>query len=117
MRVWEGGRGAKQTYFSFIEYGSSEKAYKAAVKYEKSLPEYCRAGRKKSRERPYCNSQSGVVGVTPRHHRGGFVGWRASWIEYDNGKAIRKNKDFYFSIFGGRAFDKAKQTRLKMTQE
>ena len=117
VRVWEGGRGAIQTYFSIKDYGSLKKAYRAAVEYEKNLPEYCRAGRKKPRNSASSNSQTEIVGVSPIfNRRGDHDGYRAQWVEYDrNGKPSYKQKRFSFTAYGAKALSMAKKKRREMT--
>ena len=116
VRVWEGGRGGKQTYFTVKKYGSWDKAYRAAVAYEKTLPDYIRAGRKKPREKAYSHSQTNVVGVCPIFNKyGEHDGYRSQWVEYDrNGNPKYRQQGFYFGAWGSIAFDMAKKKRREM---
>jgi len=115
VRVWEGGRGGQQTYFYVKEYGSWDKAYRAAVDYEKTLPAYCRLGNRKPKDRASSRSDSEIVGVCPRRNRDGDqIAWRAFWVDPDSGKP--KSRDYYFSIHGNAALSKAKKKRAEMVE-
>ena len=116
VRVWEGGKNAKQTYFSASDYGSLYSAFIAAVAYEASLPDDCRYGRKKPRKEATERSQTGVVGVSPLKDRAGQeCGYRAAWVEYDKKEnPIYKEKSFYFSTVGSNALRMACECRWAM---
>ncbi len=112
IRVWEGGRGAKQTYFTIIEYRSLTNAYQAAVEYESDLSPEKRIGRKKPHTYVNVNNTSGVVGVCPFLDKNGDLsGWRANWVEYVNGKRRQRTENFSFFNYGKSAFYKAVKCR------
>ena len=115
FRVCKGGRGGKQTYFTFTEYGSLDKAYSAAVAYEKTLPERIRKLKKQHRKKPTERSQTGVVGVCPYHGRSEYdLGYRAFWSEdTKDGGRIHKTKDFPYNTWGRNAFHEAVKYREK----
>ena len=120
FRVWCGGKGGKQVYFTAAKYGSLKKAYRAAIDFEKSLPDQTRNGKRKHREQANARSETGVVGVSPEHSKDGefIMGYRAFWTEYDeNRKPLYRSKCFYFSSSGSQAFEKAKRYRKKMVKE
>lgn len=114
FRVWCGGKNAKQVYFSVKEYGSREKAFVAAVKYENNLPAEYRKGRKKPKLQANINSQSGIVGVCPCWSHGKIAGWRAFWSEPGDGNSRHRMKDFSFATYGNQAFEKAVKYRAIM---
>ena len=110
VRVWEGGRKADQTYFTAHQHGSMEAAYQAAVAYEQALNPACRIGRKKPRTRAHINNTTGIVGVCPfRNKSGDVAGYRAHWVEPEDGKQKPKCKDFSFFRYGNQAFSKSIQ--------
>ena len=118
VRVCKGGRHPDQEYFTEKQYGTMDAAYRAAVKYEESLPEKFRKGRIKPQKEPYRCSQSGIVGVHPYlNHGGDHAGWRASWTQLVDGKRRPKTKDFSFFRYGNNALDKAITHRKKMVKE
>ncbi|MET4696604.1 hypothetical protein [Endozoicomonas lisbonensis] len=115
VRVWEGGRHGKQTYFSAREHGSLYKAYLAARQYELSLPELQRLGRFKPRTRPTVRSASGIVGVCPfKNRKGEAAGWRASWMEDHHGRRRQRTRDYSFVTYGNRALSLAIACREMM---
>ena len=116
FRVWCGGKNAKQVYFSVKEYGSTELAFAAAIKYENSLPIEKKQGKKKTRLKANTTSQSGIVGVCPSQSHGKISGWRSFWTEHSNGVSRQKMKDFSFATYGNRAFDYAVNHRSMMVK-
>ena len=115
VRVWGGGRGGDQTYFSVYKYGSLESAWDAAVEFERTLPPKYRLGRKKPRIEAYCNSQTNIVGVNPYSERHTpFAGYRACWMQEINGERKPKSRNFSFSSYGNQALKKACECRKAM---
>ena len=90
----------------------------AAVEYEKNLPDWMRAGRTKPWSEPTARSQTGIVGVHPYKNRSGNqAGYRASWVQTENGKRKHKTKDFSFFAHGNRALSLALNYRRAMVAE
>lgn len=112
VRVWDSGCQPRQRYFTFKEYGSEDRAVKAAEAHELTLPYRTRLGRHAPRNNAFSNSQSGIVGVCPFKDRTGEeAGWRANWTEDDHGVRRTRNKDFSYSAHGHQAFTLAKACR------
>ncbi len=118
VRVWEGGKGAKQTYFSKRKHGAIAAAFQVAVDYEASLDPEHRIGRHKPNTNCHYNSQSGIIGVHPYSEiKKHFAGWRACWTQEVNGTWEKRSKKFSFFTYGDKALEYAIALRQAMVEK